>query len=261
MTGRNVYTIRDLSMNYVAAPCTPYIRARWIKITDTNCITAGIDTATNETLVWLMKNHGWDSNGLLVDVHLEWIGNHGRTCNPANTVGMKLLVNGVCYKHIHPDEYGVYDFTYWTLPNTHPGNAIALANGRRNPIKKWAEDNQTELFFPSWHPMDRWENNKKSFDYVGRFGNKYEYVQLPSKLRTKPVAEALGAIFVTGETVVVCGSSGEVANNPSAQTTMWDSDREFHLFSAFSPNLFTFLLNCVCLLMLPYSFFRDQKRY
>ncbi len=230
VTGRYVYTIRDLQVTTttVKSPCTPYVRHRWLKITDSKCRTTGIDIATNATLVWLMTEYGdWDSNDLLVDIHLEWIGNHGKTCNSANTVGMKLLVNGVCYKHIHPDEYSVYDFTYWTLPDTHPGNAIALANGHRNPIKKWAEDSLTEVYFPSWHTMDRWENNKASFDLVGRFGNNYEYFDLPTKLRTKAMAEALGAVFVVGETVVVCGSSGEVANDPSSRSYLEFSDREF----------------------------------
>jgi len=226
-TGRYVYIIRDLQMSTVASPCTPYVRHRWVAIADDNCISTGIDTDTNKTLTWLMTEYGgWDNNGLLVDIHLEWIGNHGRTCNSANTVGMKLLVNGVCYQHVHPDEYGVYDFTYWTLPDTHPGNAVALANGHRNPIKKWAEDGLSELLFPTWHTMDRWNNNKESFDYIGRFGNSYEYFDLPTKLRTKAMAEALGAVFNIGDTVVVCGSSGEIANDPNLSYLDF-SDRKY----------------------------------
>jgi hypothetical protein len=172
---------------------------------------------------------GWDNNGFLVDIHLEWIGNHGRTCDSsnANTVGMKLLVNGVCYQHVHPDEYGVFDFTYWTFPDTHPGNAIALEADHRHPIKKWAEDGLAELLFPSWHTMDRWNNNKNSFDYIGRFGNSYQYFDLPTKLRTKAVAEALGAVVNNGDTTVVCGSSGEIANNPY-RSYLEFSDREYY---------------------------------
>jgi len=227
-TGRYVYAIRGLQMTYVPSPCTPYVRHRWKKITSTSCVTSGIDSATNETLTWLITEYGgWDQSDLFTDIHLEWIGDYGRTCNSANTktIGMKLKVNGQCYQHIHPDEYNVYDFTYWTLPDTHPGNAIAESLGHPPPIKKWAQNNLFELVFPSWHPMDRWENNKELFDYIGRVGNYYEYYDLPSKLRTSALAEALGVTSASGDAVVVCGSPGEVANDPSFNSVFSFADQ------------------------------------
>jgi hypothetical protein len=74
--------------------------------------------------------------------------------------------------------------------------------------------------------MDRWNNNKESFDYIGRFGNSYEYFDLPTKLRTKAMAEAFGAVFNDGDAVVVCGSSGEIANDPNLSYLEF-SDRKY----------------------------------
>lgn len=217
--GRFVYAVRGFSMQYVSSPCTPYVRNRWKKIINSTCVTPGIDSVTNETLTSLLKTYGsWDQNDLLVDIHLEWNGEYdGSSCDSSNTktIGMQLLVDGVCYQQIHPDEYSVYDMTYWTLPDTHPGNKIAASLNHSNPIKKWAESDQFELIFPSWHPMDRWENNKKLFDYVGRFGNSLEYFDLPSKLRTKAIADTLYNTSGSVDTVVVCGSPGEVSNDPT----------------------------------------------
>jgi hypothetical protein len=233
LTGRYVYAVRNLQMTTVPSPCTPYARHRWVKIIDRDCNTNGVDEATNDTLIWLMMQYkDWDSNDLLVDIRLDWIGDYGRTCSSAKTVGMKLFVDGVCYQHVHPDEYNVYDFTYWTLPDTHPGNAVASGSGHQNAIKKWATDNQTELIFPSGHTMDRWNNNKESFDFVGRLGNSYKLFDLPSKLRSSSVIDAIGVeASNSGGTAVVCGSPGEVANDPM-KSHLDFSDRKF-LFIAF----------------------------
>jgi len=56
--------------------------------------------------------------------------------------------------------------TYWTLPDTHPGNSPD-----RNPIKEFAEDGKSKLYFPSWHTMDRWMNNRGFFTEIGKFGD------------------------------------------------------------------------------------------
>ena len=69
------------------------------------------------------------------------------------------------------------------------------------------------------HPMNRWDNNKGEPDivYVAKFGNSLAYRDLPNDLKTDNIAAEFGA---TSETVasggtVVCGSHGEIANDPS----------------------------------------------
>jgi hypothetical protein len=121
---------------------------------------------------------------------------------------MTLSYDGGCYKHSHPDEWSVYDFTYWSFPNTHPGNAGAS----QNPIKKWV-DNNFRLEYPSWHPMSRWENEKGKFDYLGRFGDDISFRSLPGNLRLPAVLNEFGGDNNQDEGIVVCGSLGEVKND------------------------------------------------
>lgn len=249
-------------MQYVSSPCTPYVRNRWKKIINSTCVTSGIDSATNETLTSLMKTYGsWDENDLLVDLHLEWIDFDGSSCDKSNTktVGMQLLVDGVCYQHIHPDEYSIYDMTYWSLPDTHPGNKIAASLNHSNPIKKWAESDKFDLIFPSWHPMDRWENNKELFDYVGRFGNIREYFDLPPKLRTNAIAETLYNTSGSVDTVVVCGSPGEVSNDPTFNQVFNFADRKCIEFDCFLLLNFFFFLSSNWYSTYPFIFAEGYK--
>lgn len=90
-----------------------------------------------------MLEHGIEIS-LFADVHLEYIeysGSYGGyTCDTSNakTIGMMFAVNNdgvfTCFTSVHPDEGSVYDITYWTRSDTHPGNAVALASGHFSPI-------------------------------------------------------------------------------------------------------------------------------
>ena len=52
----------------------------------------------------------------------------------------------------HPEHLSVYDFTFWTLDNTHPGNMVAMMDNEPNPIKKWIDiDGSVFLKYPSFH--------------------------------------------------------------------------------------------------------------
>jgi hypothetical protein len=70
------------------------------------------------------------------------------------------------------------------------------------------------------HPMNRWEKNGGTSDiaYVGRLGREIAFRDLPNELKTDGVAVYFGAAPETlsgGGGVVVCGSLGEIANDPS----------------------------------------------
>jgi len=171
-------------------------------------------------------------HNVFADIHFEWSAYSGsyegytRDDSNTNTIGMIFALNNsgtvTCYKHIHPDEDSVYDMTYWARPDTHPGNAIAAAGGRPPPITKWADYNNTfTLPFPSWHTLDRWENNKGNFDYVGRAYDTLNFMDLPSMLRTQSVASLFSPPSENfTPAVVVCGSYGEVANTLANNVTM-----------------------------------------
>jgi hypothetical protein len=196
-------------------------------VDDASCpTTPGVSMETINALTAMMNGIGnLDRNNLFSDVHFEsnnwYTGTYdGYTCDASNTntVGMMLAVNNdgvvTCFRHVHPDEGSVYDFTYWTFPDTHPGNAAAQVAGRSNPITKWAAYNNTfTLPFPSWHTMDRWENNKDRFEYVGRMLDHRKFLDLPIMLRTEAVANIFSPSSNMSQAVVVCGSHGEIANN------------------------------------------------
>ena len=224
-----MYTIRQLRTDiaaYVVSPCTPYNRHRWMIVDASTCSTTiGISSDTINALTAMLYDSS-SRNSVFVDVHLEWSDYSGTyrgfSCDAANknTIGMIFAANNsgvvTCYQHVHPDEGSVYDFTYWTRPDTHPGNAAALASGHLPPITKWVDYNNTfTLPFPRGHTMDRWENNKVNFDYIGRAYDNVKFMDLPSMLRTPAVARLFTPLTNVSQAVVICGSYGEVANNSS----------------------------------------------
>lgn len=113
--------------------------------------------------------------------------------------------DGSLWKHVHRDELGVFDFTEWV--GAHPGGPSA--------IKKWAIDGTFVLQFPGWHEMDRWESdgNSKYRQFLGKADEMVLFSELPAALRTFPLAKEL-APESNKLHYEVCGSPGEVANDP-----------------------------------------------
>ena len=71
--------------------------------------------------------------------------------------------------------------------------------------------------------MSRWYNNAEAPDivYVARLGDSIAWRDLPNDLKTDEAAQYFGAVpvSVADGGVVVCGSIGEVANDPSLPET------------------------------------------
>ncbi len=66
------------------------------------------------------------------------------------------------------------------------------------------------------HPMVRWDIHKTKFDYIGRYGDPIRIRDLPTDLRTDDVTKYYMDSEDTGSTTsLVCGSPGEVANDPT----------------------------------------------
>lgn len=115
---------------------------------------------------------------------------------------IQLEINGNCYTHVHPDHLNVYDFTAWA--SNHPGGAYH--------IKKWvANDDGWYLNYPHDgdenipnHPMDYWQthSNSRNIRLIGRLGDT-KLLELPREHE------------VTEGGTIVCGSLGEVANEPA----------------------------------------------
>jgi hypothetical protein len=141
----------------------------------------------------------------------------------------------------------VYDFTYWTLEDTHPGNMVAMMEGEPNPIKKWIDNEPRTVFltFPAFpgpgsdvpnHPVERWDIHSVHFSKLGRFGDSIKFVDLPNELRTDEVAQHFGeSVSKGGSGTVVCGSPFEVDNDPAlgyqfdvttGQDTVWGLEHQ-----------------------------------
>ena len=142
---------------------------------------------------------------------------------------MKINVGSKCYEHVHPQLYGVYDFSYWTL--AHPGNVDAIKNGNPNPITNFANSGTTELSFPGWHSMNNWDTNYEYLTLIGKLGQDIDFISLPTSLQTPEMATELGAtsmISPDDPTFEACGSPFEVKNDPSKghRTVFYTSTKE-----------------------------------
>ena len=212
---RYVYAVDGLRIHQdtsVATPCQRFKISRWIPIACTGAA-ADVNAVVHSIFATLLFTNK-DSNPLVRDVN-----NNSTTLCPtefALLVGFEVQdQGGKCWKNVHPDHLNVYDFTFWTLLDTHPGNSK-----NRNPIKEFAEAGSTTLAFPSWHGMDRWSAYKNKFGYVGRLGDAVDYYSLPRELRTTALNEYYGftpetMVFPNSKGALVCGSPFEVANNPA----------------------------------------------
>ena len=117
---------------------------------------------------------------------------------------MRLKISPPLAIHFFAISLSVYDFTHWTLMNTHPGNMIAEMNNHSHPITKWMDINRSAILtYPATaqpnnpilraHPIHRWDMYSPRFSKVGRFGDTIKFVDLPNEIRQVEVAEHFGA--------------------------------------------------------------------
>jgi hypothetical protein len=131
-----------------------------------------------------------------------------------------IKIGSDCWTTTHPDNLNIYDFTYWTLNGTHPGNVAQADLGMANPIMKFALQGSSTLFYPESHPMERWQINKNIFPLIGRFNDTIAFSDLPDYLRQNYIALSFG---LTSDSIsagrIVCGSPGEIANKVESLTS------------------------------------------
>jgi uncharacterized protein (DUF1501 family)/uncharacterized protein (DUF1800 family) len=209
---RYVYSIQNLRLEapFDVSPCSSGT-SRWLRSSGACASPTTLDATTQATISAAISG-STDPNTLVRDISLSGVG-----CTPApETVGAFITVGGSCWQHVHPDLYSVRDATRWT--EIHDGNQMAMAGGRPNPIKKWADvTGVTYLNFPSNHPMDRWFDRRQNLFVIGRFGDVVDFGDLPVELQTEQMAVRVGALVSLPaglEGAEACGSPGEVANVP-----------------------------------------------
>ena len=258
LTGQYLYGVLglpvvDFQNTSLPSPCTPGLRSRWELKNTTDCSNPTLlDTETNSTLHYLLS-HSRDSNPFIRDITFP---SSGYICGESDTESLghvDIVVESQCFRRVHPEHLSVYDFTYWTLDNTHPGNMVAMMDGEPNPIKKWMDiHNSIFLKYPAFHdshddhgddhhdvpnhPIERWNTHSVHFSKLGRYGDTIRFVDLPNEVRTEEVKDYFGDEDSTGGLgTMVCGSLNEVENDPTlgyifdvvtGEDTVWGLDHQ-----------------------------------
>jgi uncharacterized protein (DUF1501 family)/uncharacterized protein (DUF1800 family) len=218
-SGKHLHYITGLKLEGGSAisPCTER-HSRWRRMVGGCSTPTVMDEGTRATLVRGIRDSSDSANVYVRDIDLVESGER-ENCTTTGTRGAYVEVDGVCWEHVHPNLYGVYDFTRWT--QLHPGNDAAENAGRPNPIMKFSVDGQAKFIYPSWHPMSRWLDNvkKKNIVYVGgRLGDIIDFRIMPTDVQTPEMAAYFSAIATGGGEgggdFETCGSPDEVANIP-----------------------------------------------
>jgi hypothetical protein len=144
LDGLYVYPISDLKIqDNATSPCVgglePY---RWVRkdaANDSNGCPGG-DTSLNSNVTnklvdvinaTLQAKADPNSVRILDVVHTV-------TCSDGGSaIGAQVSVGASCWTHSHPDEWGVFDLSLWTVQ--HPGNPSAYEKAKPNPIAHFAE--------------------------------------------------------------------------------------------------------------------------
>jgi len=197
-----IYAIQGLVLEDLEQhPCLAE-RSRWTVSTGT-CAnpTLGLSNSTISALETAIKRSE-DENMKMKDITLDPSMSCDENDIKPDKLQIQLEINGNCYTHVHPDHLNVYDFTTWA--SNHPGGAYH--------IKKWvANDDGWYLNYPHDgdenipnHPMDYWQthSNSRNIRLIGRLGDT-KLLELPREHE------------VTEGGTIVCGSLGEVANEPA----------------------------------------------
>ena len=247
LTGKYVYAILGLVLEEHQSICSESVEAnditRWMK-NATNCTDpTDFDQATEEAIAAMLSRASDIDNPLLVDVrkpsdltcpNYAWPGDF-----PTPSVPVQIQVGDTCYTQVHPHLYNVYDATGWVGP--HPGGA--------EKITKWANTTLYagwHLIFPRnhpggellggdvrEHPMSRWDNHGvapkwnslKQGSFV-RFLDSVSFRDLYNSVKENAISQHFGVPpeeFSTAGATVVCGSPGEIANDP-VNGALYDSE-------------------------------------
>ncbi|KAL7537288.1 hypothetical protein ACHAXR_008774, partial [Thalassiosira sp. AJA248-18] len=242
LADKYVYAVRGLVMEELNEHACQKSISRWTFEVNTTCAApTSLEADTTEALRNAIE-YATSDNEYVKDV------SRGLACSPTDVttekIDIEIQVGSDCYTHVHPDHLNVYDFSGWVT--NHPG-------GEYN-IQKWAQGWEgTEgwyLDFPfngnttrkiPKHQMSRWYNNVgiPNIVYVSKLGDSIAYRDLPNDLKTDSIAEYFGATPVQNVIdggIIVCGSIGEVGNDPTLEETFDVRSNEFTTSSPFEQN-------------------------
>jgi uncharacterized protein (DUF1501 family)/uncharacterized protein (DUF1800 family) len=241
---RYVFAIDNLRLettNYLKSPCQDY-KTRW---RHTAGVCAGGVTALGAISLDILKESILTSNDVgnpyIRDVLIgTTLRSQCYADSGISAAGAKIEINGTCWQHVHIDTLNVYDFSVWKIE--HPGTTPAT-----NPFANMATAGGSIIPFPVAHSMSRWRSLRYGTlknSYIGRLGDDVPFEELLSSVQTLGFAEAMGELVDDTSThalVEVCGSPGEVANQPKLgnRYTMYlfkEYDREMYGRNSLMPD-------------------------
>jgi len=193
---RYVYAVTQLLT--LTPPCGNLSRWKRLDCGSVPCLATELSSASDADAVKAALVAAADQ-GWLRDVSVQC------TAVPEDAI---VQVGSEYFQHVHLQEYNVYDFTDWVTK--HPGGP--------DKIMQWTEKGYV-LKYPASHPMSRWGSDYASQvinpGFLGRFGDSVDFLSMPQTLQSLPLARAFGAVESFNGFAEVCGSPGEVANDPS----------------------------------------------
>ena len=246
--GLRMDTQKTSSRSRVYPPCSDE-RSRWERadgpcssVTSRRLLgTVAPTPGTAATVVAALLQAKEAGADVVRDIRVKADVSSGVECwDSAQSIGTSVDIDGSCWTQVHPNEFGVFDFSVWAAETGHPGNTGASRGGRRNPITQPAESGSTTITFPAWHPMQNWDLNfyfhttqsvnpgSAATDHpyeLGRLGDTIDFTALKAELQTPKMAQAFGVKSSASDaSFEACGSRGEVANTPELGNhyRVWD---------------------------------------
>jgi len=182
ITDRSVYAVSNLRFDetnlpdtatnpdaVVDLPCDNRKRSRWVRVDKMECFSPSVPiNATTAAEFARSLAVSWDENPHLRDIAF------GSKCHPNDVkkYGMAVYVmqEDTCFRNVHPDHLSIYDVTSWL------GSNIVST-----------DDESGFLTYPESFDMQKWEiehTDTVNFgSYIGRYGDKIRYEDLPTELQ------------------------------------------------------------------------------
>ena len=226
-TGRVEYAFDDLPLpdetsGYVEEdlPCKEWRHhwTRWLRVDSSLCTGSyqTIGSTTEAVFADLLQpayDHPLNPSPTLKDVQRLYY----HVCDEIDELKLDLgLVSshGACWKHVNRHYRNVYDVTYWF---DNQGSITSWED-----ISQWLDaGTEATLSWPVGRSvqefMDIFHNQQVLYPLLGKLDDVIEYEDLPETLRNDNVEDEYGVVASNpaGKGVVICGSLGEVANDPT----------------------------------------------
>jgi hypothetical protein len=176
-------------------------------------VAAAVRAGSRETME-VRNSYATARNDIVRDVMIH------EQCNAE--AGAQVVVDGVCWEHVHKDELNVYDFTFWARAHDNAEATEALKEGSET-VSAVAEVGSVRF---QWNGSTAlWaatvKDRRMQIHLLGRLGDTVDFIAMPLPVQDEAIARIIGAERKGGDaSVEICGSHGEVANDPLQGNTL-----------------------------------------